>query len=239
MKSKSLKQKLFYLILIDIVFLVLAFSLLIFTRSYIYNSLNAIQGYQGNIEQLQQDVEANTSLILNYEGTLSSLEKISNKALTLAFIIFPLILFLLFTFSQYLSWKLIKEKNFIKDFKKDFLKFLIGNLILFIILSALISFLRFNLILLFILIFIWFFGLIVYYLNFENLKKIRLNIKTFLLIFLLFIICLIILFIFLYTHIKVIANDKNFWFLLWLILFLPLKGLMKIFLNQESISRAE
>lgn len=220
-------KKLFFIILIDIIFLVLAFSLLIFTRTYTENSLNAIQGYQNDIKQLQQDVEQNTSLILNYDDTISSLEKISSKALTFTFIVFPLILFLLFIFSQYLSWKIIKEKSSIKDFKKDFLKFLLGNLILFIILGFLIYFLRFNLIPLSILSFVWFSALIIYYINFENIKKIKFNIKTFLLIFLLFLICLIILFIFLYAYIKVIANDKNFWFLLWLILLIPLKGLLK------------
>lgn len=232
-KPQSLKQKLSYLILIDLIFLILAFLLLIFTRTYIQNSLNHIQSYQSSIEQLKQDVETNTSLILNYEGTLTSLEKISSKTLTFIFIIFPLILFLLFAFSQYIIWKIVKKKNFIKDFKKDFLRFLMVSLIFFITLILMIYFLRFNLIILLIAIFAWFYLLTNFYLNFENLKKIKFDFKDFLLISLLFLICLIILFIFLYAYIKTIAKDKNFWFLLWLILFLPLKGLLRIFLNKN------
>jgi hypothetical protein len=141
MLTKSLnlfKKKFLYFILVDSLFFISLFITLNFSRNKIQGYLSSIQQYIPQLNEVQKLLQESTA-VGNLEQSnilLESINSVMNEALFFGYFIMPLIMFILWTLFQGLSYKLISENNLNKilDYKY-FIKFSILTLPFFILLT--------------------------------------------------------------------------------------------------------
>ncbi|MBS3134271.1 hypothetical protein J4214_03500 [Candidatus Woesearchaeota archaeon] len=112
MEKNSLKKKFLKIFVLDILFVAVLIGLILFIRQNLISYVGSLQVIQGNIESI------GTSNIQDVSVLMTSLEKNANKAFIYAFVISPLLFYLLYVFIQGMTWSIIKKRS-----KRFFLKF--------------------------------------------------------------------------------------------------------------------
>ncbi len=133
---KTFKKNLLPVLIVDILFFLCLFLFFFFSRMKLKTYLTIIQGFSPALTEISQnEIGGSEQLILN-------LNQAVNNAFLFAFLIIPVVFFLLYTVFQGLSWHLILKSfrenitkhNFLKGYNIYIIKFFFINLIPFALL---------------------------------------------------------------------------------------------------------
>ena len=103
--KKEIKTKLWKVFLLDILFIIVLITAFFFIRKSLLSYTTSLQVLQGSLESIGNSNIEEATLIVD------SLESNANKAFIYTFILSPLLFFLIYTFIQGFSWKIIKEQS--------------------------------------------------------------------------------------------------------------------------------
>jgi hypothetical protein len=117
-KFSETKNKILYIFLIDILFFTLLSTLLLYSRKKISFYITMLMGYAQQVSEVAQQTSISNLPLEQIQYLTSSIAPLTLKIKLHIYLIFPLLLYLIWSITQSIDFALIKDKSIVKEMLK-------------------------------------------------------------------------------------------------------------------------